>query len=135
MAASLLEIQNILGLNYRCIRIFKNLSFEKFFHCNHTKSFLFSRHKEIPFLKTLIKGELKTLSCCNFLLQSFLTIYSFRLLKDNPYKSPVIALRKEKWSWPGLILMPKDDILRFSKFSNEGFKSYQLTSAGWSAHT
>ena len=30
--------------------------------------------------------------------------------------------------------MSKDDKLIFSKFFNEGFKSYQLTSAGQSAH-
>ena len=41
---------------------------------------------------------------------------------------------QEKWSKPGLYLMSKDELLRFSKFSNEGFKSYQLTSACRSAH-
>ena len=30
--------------------------------------------------------------------------------------------------------MSKDELLRFSKFSNEGFKSYQLISAGQSAN-
>ena len=30
--------------------------------------------------------------------------------------------------------MSKDELLRFSKFSNEGFKSYQLNYAGRSAN-
>ena len=41
---------------------------------------------------------------------------------------------QEKWSKPGLYLMSKDELLRFSKFSNEGFKSYQLNCAGRSAN-
>ena len=33
-----------------------------------------------------------------------------------------------------MVLMSRDELLIFSKFSNEGFMKYQLTSAGQSAN-
>ena len=60
------------------------------------------------------------------------------LLQDTSHLSTVVSRSKkklqEKWSKPGLYLMSKDELWRFSKFSNEGFKRYQLNYAGRSAH-
>ena len=41
---------------------------------------------------------------------------------------------QEKWSKLGLYLMSKDELLRFSKFFNEGFKRSQLNCASRSAN-
>ena len=85
------------------------------------KTIGFEKEKTPNLLKVLSKDVLQEIKNA-FTIHTYLHLY----LGEKKLQ--------EKWSKPGLLLMSKDELLIFSKFSNEGFKSCQLTSAGRSAH-